>query len=87
MLRLICFILNFFQVYATNGQVPDSAATITAILSGQKTNNGLINLNATIERGACDEELMKRTEIDNLFNWADHKGKALGKVIKENQRG
>ena len=40
------------MTYLTAG----SAATATAIFSGEKTNSGVIGLNQNVERGNCESE-------------------------------
>lgn len=43
----------FSKTYNTNQQVPDSAGTATALLSGYKTRAGVLNIGAQTERGDC----------------------------------
>ncbi|MEM9810722.1 MAG: alkaline phosphatase [Pseudomonadota bacterium] len=44
---------GFSKTYNTNLQVPDSAGTATAMLSGQKTKAGVVNVDQTVARGDC----------------------------------
>jgi len=41
------------KTYNTNQQVPDSAGTMTAIMSGVKTKSGFIGVNQNAQRGDC----------------------------------
>lgn len=45
--------LALAKTYETNQQVPDSAGTMTAIMTGVKTEVGLIGLNQNAQRGNC----------------------------------
>lgn len=45
--------LALAKTYNTNQQVPDSAGTMTAIMSGVKTKAGLIGVNQNAQRGNC----------------------------------
>lgn len=44
---------GFSKTYNVNLQVPDSAGTATAMLSGHKTKAGVINVDQTVPRGDC----------------------------------
>jgi alkaline phosphatase len=66
------------KTYNTNQQVPDSAGTITAILSGAKTRAGVIGLDETVERG--DARGAAGHELRNLFQEAEQRGLATGVV-------
>ena len=66
------------KTYNTNQQVPDSAGTITAMLTGTKTRAGVINVGPDVLRGACESSLTgKLTPISRL---ARRHGKAVGVV-------
>ena len=43
------------KTYNVNAQTPDSAGTMTAMMSGVKTNAGIIGLMETADRGTCHE--------------------------------
>ncbi len=64
------------KTYNVDAQTPDSAGTMTAIISGVKTDVGVIGVNEDIERGKCatvaGNELITATEL------AEIKGLATG---------
>ena len=41
------------KTYNTDAQVPDSAGTITAIMTGQKTRIGVVGVDASVARDDC----------------------------------
>ena len=45
--------LALVKTYTTDSQVPDSAGTATAMLSGVKTRSGVINVGPEPHRGDC----------------------------------
>ena len=45
--------LALIKTYNTDAQVPDSAGTITAITTGEKTRIGVLGVNASVERDDC----------------------------------
>lgn len=66
------------KTYNTDAQVPDSAGTITAILSGQKTRRGVIGVSEQVALNDCDASL--RHEIPSLLELAEDSGKDTGIV-------
>ena len=66
------------KTYNVDAQTPDSAGTMTAIISGVKTDVGVIGVNENIERGKCatvaGNELITATEL------AEIKGLATGVI-------
>ncbi len=66
------------KTYSADYQVPDSAATITALMTGTKTNKGVINVDPVVQRGAC-----WTTPGNALESWmmvAERQGMATGVV-------
>jgi alkaline phosphatase len=66
------------KTYNTDQQVPDSAGTITAILSGAKTRSGLIGVEGTVARG--DAAGVEGHELPSLFEQAEDRGMVTGVV-------
>ncbi len=64
------------KVYNTNQQIPDSAGTMSAMMSGIKTKAGLIGLNQNVTRGICDPS--KETETTSFLTLAENHGLATG---------
>jgi len=44
----------FIKTYTTDGQIPDSAGTMTAIMSGRKTRSGVVGVGPKFAREDCD---------------------------------
>ncbi len=70
--------VSLAKTYNTNQQVPDSAGTITAILTGVKTRAGVIGLDETVARG--DAAGATGHELKSLFQEAEARGLATGIV-------
>jgi alkaline phosphatase len=66
------------KTYDTNQQVPDSAGTMTAIVTGEKTRAGLLSVNRTVERG--DFRRTPGNELRTIFEQAEERGLATGLV-------
>ena len=66
------------KTYNVDAQTPDSAGTMTAMISGVKTDVGVIGVDEDIERGVCStvagNELLTATEL------AEIKGLATGVI-------
>ena len=45
--------LALIKTYNTDAQVPDSAGTITALTTGEKTRIGVLGINGTVARDDC----------------------------------
>ena len=69
------------KTYNTNAQVPDSAGTATAILSGYKTNIGAINVrpNEDVKKMVLNSCVLKR-EPQTLTQRAKKAGRAVGVI-------
>jgi alkaline phosphatase len=65
------------KTYDTNQQVPDSAGTATAILTGVKTRAGVIDLDASALLGVPSKPEQR---LRSLFEWAEERGLATGVV-------
>ena len=70
--------LALVKTYTTNQQVAGSAGTATAIMTGQKTRAGLINVGPTAERRNCEAALAHPLEPLSVI--AKKRGKAAGFV-------
>lgn len=66
------------KTYNTNQQVPDSAGTMTAMVSGIKTKAGLIGVDESVTRG--DHSQVPSGRIPSLFELAEARGLATGVV-------
>lgn len=66
------------KTYSHDGQVSDSAATATAIMSGVKTRNGVIGVGPEVEKSDCAAS--QRHGLPTLFGLAQSQGRATGIV-------
>ncbi len=66
------------RTFNTNAQVPDSAGTATAMLSGVKTRIGVIGVDESVPRGDCAAG--KRGRVETLLERAEQAGYATGVV-------
>ena len=70
--------LALIKTYNTDAQVPDSAGTISAILTGQKTRAGVSGVNASVERGNCQDSLTN--QLPTILEMAEQRGMRSGVV-------
>ncbi|MCE2597035.1 alkaline phosphatase [Motilimonas cestriensis] len=66
------------KTYNTNQQTPDSAGTMTAMMTGVKNKAGVISLGANAVRGDCNSS--KGNELVTSLMLAENLGKATGIV-------
>ncbi len=66
------------KTYNTNQQVPDSAGTATAMVSGQKTRAGVVNVAAEVQRRDCEGALAN--PLRHIGEIAQERGLAVGFV-------
>ncbi|MGI1679923.1 MAG: alkaline phosphatase [Cellvibrionaceae bacterium] len=70
--------LGLSKTYNTNQQTPDSAGTMTAMMSGIKSKAGFIGIHQIAERGNCASS--KTTELTTLLDQAEKAGLSTGIV-------
>lgn len=70
--------LALVKTYNTNQQVPDSAGTATAIMTGEKTRAGVINIHPSAQRRSCEGALT--SPLKSLGEIAKEAGKMAGFV-------
>ena len=66
------------KTYNTDRQVPDSAGTMSAIVTGVKTRAGVLSIDASVPRGDCGRALTH--ELPTLLEVAEQKGFDTGIV-------
>lgn len=71
---------GYSKTYCVNRQVPDSAATATAFLTGVKVNYGTVGLDSNIQRYDCEGQSQEEFHTTNIAQWAIDAGKAVGFV-------
>ncbi len=66
------------KTYNTDAQVPDSAGTMSAMMTGEKTRIGVFGVRASVERSDCAGAL--KAELPTLLEQAEDAGLATGVV-------
>ena len=66
------------KTYNIDAQIPDSAGTMTAMMSGVKTNAGVVGVNASVPSGNCLQQ--PGNELVSALDLAEIKGLATGVV-------
>ena len=66
------------KTYSTNQQTPDSAPTMTAIITGVKTKDGVISVDQNVTPG--DHTTVEGNELPSLLAHAERRGLATGVV-------
>lgn len=66
------------KTYNVDAQTPDSAGTMTAIITGVKTDAGIIAIDETVERGDC--KTVKDNELVSALELAEIAGRSTGFV-------
>ena len=66
------------KVYNTDAQVPDSAGTMTAMMTGVKTDMGVIGVDEDVERGDCST--VAGNDLPSWMMQAEKAGMATGVV-------
>lgn len=66
------------KTYNTNQQTPDSAGTMTAMMTGVKSDAGVISVDQNVVRGDCDSQ--KGTELTTALEQAEMAGMSTGVV-------
>jgi alkaline phosphatase len=66
------------KTYSTNQQTSDSAPTMSAIVSGVKTDEGILSVNQNVVRG--DYKTVKGNETKTILEMAEDAGKSTGIV-------
>lgn len=70
--------LALVKTYTTDRQVPDSAGTMTAIITGAKTRSGVLSVSREVARGDCAAGL--RNPLTTLLERAEDAGFVTGIV-------
>lgn len=73
----ICFQIFNLQVYNVDSQVPDSAGTGAAYLTGVKTNLGVIGVDHHVKRNNCSS-MNADSNLDSIAKWSQDVGKRTG---------
>lgn len=68
------------KTYSANQQTSDSAPTMSAMVTGVKTNDGLLSLTQAIKRNESNPEVLKANEVPTILELAKSTGRAAGVV-------
>lgn len=68
------------KTYNVDKQVPDSAATATAIFSGVKTRYKLVGLDGKAEYNRCNKTVNQKSKVTTIVDWAQATGLDTGFV-------
>lgn len=68
------------KTYNVDLQTPDSAGTMSALMTGLKTDEGIISLPASVTRGDCSSATAQDKKLPTLLDIAKSKGKATAVV-------
>jgi alkaline phosphatase len=66
------------KTYSANQQTADSAPTMTAIVSGVKTNSGIISLNQSVHSKETDNNKIQANKVTTILEQAEMHGLATG---------
>ena len=69
---------GFAKTYNVDAQTPDSAGTMTAMMSGIKTDAGVLGVDADIQRGDCSS--VAGNEMTTALELAEIAGKSTGVI-------
>ncbi len=69
---------SLVKTYNVNAQTPDSAGTAAAIVTGVKTDKGVLGVNEKIEEGKCDS--LAGNEVTSILEVAEDHGLSTGIV-------
>lgn len=68
------------KTYTWDQQTPDSAPTMTAMITGYKARDGMLSVDHTTTRGECDAATVAEKTLPTLLEQAAQAGKATGVV-------
>ncbi|KAG0711114.1 Alkaline phosphatase, tissue-nonspecific isozyme [Chionoecetes opilio] len=72
--------MGMLKTYNLDRQVPDSAATATAFLSGVKGNYLTLGVNGNVKSQDCAASLQRENQVSTILEWAQDAGKDTGVV-------
>lgn len=70
--------LGLSKTYSANQQTPDSAPTMSAIVTGIKTNEGVIGLNQNVTRTETNQTVISANATQTILEKAEAHGLATG---------
>jgi alkaline phosphatase len=70
--------LALSKTYSVNQQTSDSAPTMTAIISGVKTNDGELSVSSTVNRKEKNADIVKAQQVKTIIEQAEEHGLSTG---------
>jgi len=68
------------KTYSANQQTSDSAPTMTAMVAGVKTNDGILSLNQSVARSEPSNTVIQANKVATILEQAEASGRATGIV-------
>ncbi|HEY0906039.1 MAG TPA: alkaline phosphatase [Methylophilus sp.] len=68
------------KTYSANQQTPDSAPTMSAMVTGVKTNDGVLSLSQDVEHGDPDVKHVTAASMPTILELAEQSGRSSGVV-------
>lgn len=68
------------KTYSWDQQTPDSAPTMTAMVTGYKTREGMLSVSQLATRGDCDAQRIQQFSLPTILELAAANGRATGVV-------
>ncbi|MCX7089040.1 MAG: alkaline phosphatase, partial [Methylococcales bacterium] len=68
------------KTYSVNQQTPDSAPTMTAMVTGVKSNDGFISVNHTLVRSEPDANKINANKLSTILEQAKERSMSVGVV-------
>jgi alkaline phosphatase len=66
------------KTYSANQQTSDSAPTMTAMVAGVKTNDGILSLNQSVARSEPSNTVIQANKVTTILEQAEASGRATG---------
>ncbi len=68
------------KTYSANQQTSDSAPTMTAMVAGVKTNDGILSLNQSVARSEPNNSVVQANKVATILEQAEASGRSTGVV-------
>ena len=72
--------VSMSKTYSANQQTADSAPTMTAMVTGVKTNDGVLSVDQSVKNGDSDNALIQANKLTTILEMAEIKGLSTGVV-------
>jgi alkaline phosphatase len=72
--------LALSKTYSANQQTPDSAPTMTAMVTGLKTNDGVIGINQSVARKEPNGAVIDANKLTTILELAEKRGMSTGVI-------